>query len=698
MAFLNEHGLSRLWTHIIAKLNTKIDKEEGKTLSTNDFTDEYKDKLENISDDVTNLNALVGDTAVSEQITSVVDGALANYAELNHDHTEYATKDAPTFTSSINMGRKSGTEVGYNSIALGNNATASLDYTFAIGDTVSATNYGAFAIGTDTVASGKYSYAEGYQAKAPGYIAHAEGAYTEATADYSHAEGNGTIASGVAGQHVQGNYNIKDEESKYLHIVGNGESDNSRSNAHTVDKNGNAWFAGKVYVGGTSMDDAAELGSQETIIAKDANADGNIVLTNYVSDSYAEHIGDVGNPHNVTIDQIGAAPAGYGLGETNYASSVRVRTLAEVDALVHNGWYQFDSDGNDYVNGVSTCSIQVITSRWGITQIQYVTARNSFNGVTAIRSRYDTDSWNGIEWEYINPPMEIGVEYRTTERINGKTVYKKNVDGVIQYRLDGSTEWKPYSNTIGAAPAGYGLGAESGRQCADCYSVNEGGFWYVDSNTANVPEGISNGVMLVEINARGDKYLTIKEGPYMVKCYYSTYAQQWQPWEWVNPFLYPDVEYRTIERHNSYVVYKKNIGGIIHCRLGSSSTEWKPYSSIIGAASEAKTHTVTVNSSFVNSGSITANSVNGVLKVGGYLQTKAQHSSGGATTIICTIPGVKVSGNTYAVMIDHDHNAKAYNILLFTNESGNTVVQIEGSSTSIAASTWLNFSVLGVLA
>lgn len=31
------------------------------------------------------------------------------------------------------------------------------------------------------------------------------------------------------------------------------------------------------------------------------------------------------------------------------------------------------------------------------------------------------------EWEWINPPMRLGVEYRTTERYGGRSVYKKLV-------------------------------------------------------------------------------------------------------------------------------------------------------------------------------------------------------------------------------------------------------------------------------
>lgn len=80
------------------------------------------------------------------------------------------------------------------------------------------------------------------------YYSHAEGAYTEVSGSYSHAEGYQIKASGHF-QHVQGKYNIEDTTS--AHIVGNG-SISVRSNAHTLDWNGNAWFAGDVYTGSTS--------------------------------------------------------------------------------------------------------------------------------------------------------------------------------------------------------------------------------------------------------------------------------------------------------------------------------------------------------------------------------------------------------------------------------------------------------------
>lgn len=55
----------------------------------------------------------------------------------------------------------------------------------------------------------------------------------------------------------------------YIQVVGNGTSDTARSNAHTLDWDGNAWFQGAVYVGGTGQDDenAKKLATEESVTA-----------------------------------------------------------------------------------------------------------------------------------------------------------------------------------------------------------------------------------------------------------------------------------------------------------------------------------------------------------------------------------------------------------------------------------------------
>ena len=142
---------------------------------------------------------------------------------------------------------------GSNSHAEGNTTTASGGNSHAEGAGSKALDESSHAEGVSTTASGYGSHAEGYNTKAAGSYSHAEGGSTTASGYYSHAEGYNTKAFSQ-NQHVQGKYNIEDTKNKYAHIVGNG-TDSTKSNAHTLDWNGNAWFAGKLTQEGTPTDD-----------------------------------------------------------------------------------------------------------------------------------------------------------------------------------------------------------------------------------------------------------------------------------------------------------------------------------------------------------------------------------------------------------------------------------------------------------
>ena len=104
------------------------------------------------------------------------------------------------------------------------------------------------------MASGANSHAGGHSTVASGSCSYTEGFGTKASNFQSHAEGDCTIASGV-NSHVQGKYNIEDTENKYAHIVGNGTGNKNRSNAHTVDWDGNGWYAGKLTQEGTPTEE-----------------------------------------------------------------------------------------------------------------------------------------------------------------------------------------------------------------------------------------------------------------------------------------------------------------------------------------------------------------------------------------------------------------------------------------------------------
>lgn len=161
----------------------------------------------------------------------------------------------PIGTGSFSMGRKADTTIGSCSHAEGTDVTASGSYSHAEGASTTASQDYSHAEGYYTTASGSCSHAEGQVTTASGIASHAEGDNTTASGKYSHAEGSETIAAGN-NQHVEGRYNIEDTSDKYAHIIGNGSLDTKRSNAHTLDWSGNAWFAGEVKVGGASQGDA----------------------------------------------------------------------------------------------------------------------------------------------------------------------------------------------------------------------------------------------------------------------------------------------------------------------------------------------------------------------------------------------------------------------------------------------------------
>lgn len=153
--------------------------------------------------------------------------------------------------------------IGESSHAEGKNTQAKGQNSHTEGENTIAEGVASHAEGKGSQATGAQAHAEGASTKATNYAAHAEGHSTQATNEYTHAEGYGSIASGrfahaegrntIANgdyQHVQGKFNkyLTDNGNplSYAHIVGNGSSDSNRSNAHTLDWSGNAWFAGKV--------------------------------------------------------------------------------------------------------------------------------------------------------------------------------------------------------------------------------------------------------------------------------------------------------------------------------------------------------------------------------------------------------------------------------------------------------------------
>lgn len=71
-----------------------------------------------------------------------------------------------------------------------------------------------------------------------------------------------------------------------------------------------------------------------------------------------------------------------------------------------------------------------------------------YYGVYFIRRKVN-GTW--LPWEYENSNLEVGKEYRTTERYKGQQIYKKvDTDGIIKWRLENETTWKTVAEYIGA--------------------------------------------------------------------------------------------------------------------------------------------------------------------------------------------------------------------------------------------------------
>lgn len=202
-----------------------------------------------------------------------------------------ANKSGTVLDTTLSRGRKANSTVGAGSFAFGDDVTASGSYSHAEGTNSTASGDYSHAEGGGTAsgtyshaesagtASGLHSHAEG-DGSASGTCSHAEGSNTTASGSYgAHAEGNETKASSDS-QHVQGKYNVEDTAGTYAHIVGNGTSGSARSNAHTLDWDGNAEFAGDVIAngcGGASPISLAGLSSSLT------NLNNNIATINSVT-------------------------------------------------------------------------------------------------------------------------------------------------------------------------------------------------------------------------------------------------------------------------------------------------------------------------------------------------------------------------------------------------------------------------------
>ena len=242
------------------------------------------------------------------------------------------------------------------------------------------------------------------------------------------------------------------------------------------------------------------------------------------------------------------APAGYGLG----VASPSWCPNRDCDQAVLSGWYRVSSSNDANNPGQSGVMFVSRYSDECIYQTFY-----GYSSTAPIKMRSNLGTGFG-EWEWVNPPMALGVEYRTTERVDSKVVYKKNVDGVIKYRLDGETEWKNQNVLMGAAPVGYGLGT-TGPSVSDANHVFDtfrNGWYRTISTTANTAVTHGAGIALV-YDANRAFHLLAKTTAGTMRTRYTPKSDGVFVEDLINPPMTAGYEYQTIERWNGKTVYTK---------------------------------------------------------------------------------------------------------------------------------------------
>lgn len=299
---------------------------------------------------------------------------------------------------------------------------------------------------------------------------------------------------------------------------------------------------------------------------------------------------------NLTAQDVNAAPSGHGsFGEV----------LTTISATTESA---FETAMNAVIKSMANYTSKRVVASLGFlgttSEFECVVTRRTAssvlvqlhnlqdNSLTA-QKLYVSVGWQALEWA--TPLLEDGVEYRTTEKINGKAVFKKMVSGVLQYRLYGETDWKPYRNTLGAAPHGYYEDVVSVSTEADmtqalknkayAMAVQKSAHFIVNvtSDSLVTPKG----TWYVEVTKQSSELsiftLRSPNGQGMLTAIRHLVSATMRDYEWVNPPLVDGVEYRTTERLASKSVFKKNVSGVIYYRL-EGETQLKPYAQAIGAA------------------------------------------------------------------------------------------------------------------
>lgn len=114
-------------------------------------------------------------------------------------------------------------------------------------------------------------------------------------------------------------------------------------------------------------------------------------------------------------EKLGVAPAGFGLGE-----AVATAQDGIADNITKTGFYKVDISGITGQSGYAYGYHLQVDENTAFQRFEQ--ALSNDNNITIQRHKR-----NGLweSWEYDNPPLEFGVEYRTTRKYRGQPLYCK---------------------------------------------------------------------------------------------------------------------------------------------------------------------------------------------------------------------------------------------------------------------------------
>lgn len=143
----------------------------------------------------------------------------------------------------------------------------------------------------------------------------------------------------------------------------------------------------------------------------------------------------------------GKASAGFGYGEPMEYIVDETGTFEEKLTDIFNTLANHQCKQFSFYDTKGLIGYKFVGKLWRYTGSYGVLEAVTYHNLKALK-RFYGGVWQPWEWE--NPPMTADVEYRTTERINGKVVYKiADSAGNVMYRLDGDAEWRSYVDLVG---------------------------------------------------------------------------------------------------------------------------------------------------------------------------------------------------------------------------------------------------------